>query len=102
LPVPRFMHGLAMGVARDNVIKTLNEQGTGDLTDAQYHEEFLADFTAAETLLERADFAVGDRYTHYDASVFAFLYITRGLARALQALDAARLEVVPAYLFSWC
>ena len=78
LPVPKFMHGFAMGQARKNQIANLNAQGEGDLTDVQYHAEFLSDIEAAEAMLDEGDdFAVGGEFTHVDATVFGYLAIIR-------------------------
>ena len=94
LPVPKFMHGFAMGQARKNQIANLNTQGEGDLTDVQYHAEFLSDIEAAEAMLEESDFAVSSEFTHVDSTVFGYLSIIRSIARQL---PADRLALVPAY-----
>jgi hypothetical protein len=66
---------------RPSVIKMLNGQGHGDLTDAQYHAEWLNDLRVIEHFLatSASGFALGSRAepTRYDAIAYAWLKLTR-------------------------
>lgn len=88
---------------RPRLIATLNLHGQGDLTDAQYHAEFLADVKAIESQLTTQKFAVSDeKPTVADCSVFAWLQNVVWCARqgiACPAVDyAAHSSVINAYL----
>ena len=65
---PRLFLKLFVSMARKNVIKILNTQGNGDLTDEQYHAEFLQDVIAFETILGDKPFLMGDKPTSYDCA----------------------------------
>jgi glutathione S-transferase len=80
-PLPGFALRAILGQFRGDIIATLNLQGNGDLSDAQYQAEWLKDVVAVEALLSKHAFAVGDAPTAFDATVFAFLH-------AMQALGA--------------
>ena len=96
--------GNVVHTIRGIVIKVLNHQGSGDLTDAQYHVEWKRDFDfeAVEALLGGGKFAPGEKPTSYDATVFAFLHAQRKLATQLPGAPALRFlagsAVINAYL----
>jgi glutathione S-transferase len=93
VPVPQWILRIALRQQRKGVIEMLNLHGYGDLTDAQYQQEFLADVQAVERLLLTASssipygdgtaaetkepaigWAVGTlKPTRYDACVYAML-----------------------------
>jgi hypothetical protein len=88
---------------RTTVITMLNLHGHGDLTDAQYQKEFLADIKTVEQLLSQSQFAVADMPTQYDATVYAWLKsglllsdVPRGFSPAVAY--AAASPVFQAYL----
>ena len=78
-PMPRATLDGILAEMRQGVITALNNQGNGDLTDAQYHAEWVKDLSAVETLIGDSDFALGNKPTSVDAAIFGSLDVTRAL-----------------------
>lgn len=63
---------------RKQIISTLNTMGNGDLTDEQYHAEYLKDIQSIETFLGDKKFVVSDeKPTSYDCNAYTILKFTQ-------------------------
>ena len=71
LHAPKILVKIMFRRVRKNIINVLNTQGTGDLTNEQYHAMWLQDIVAFETLLGTKKFLLGDKPTSYDCSALA-------------------------------
>eukprot|EP00759_Apiculatamorpha_spiralis_P038297 PhF_6_TR37602/c0_g1_i1/m.55838 len=77
IPVRRgtWLHRQVLGYARTVVITALNTQGNGDWDDTRYHEEWLRDMIAIESVLKTSNkaFLFGDTVSEFDFVVGAFI-----------------------------
>jgi hypothetical protein len=82
MPIPHSMpwlRRLAVNMLRKAYIKTLNDMGHGDLTDAQYHQEWALDVRCVATILGEKAFLFGDTPCAFDCVVFPVLANLKGL-----------------------
>jgi glutathione S-transferase len=70
---PLFLTKMFVKKMRSNLINMLNNHGQGDLTDEQYHAEWMRDVQALEGFLGNKPFFFGDRPTSYDCAAYGYL-----------------------------
>jgi glutathione S-transferase len=75
--MPPLLRGLLPKVLRRKVRKMLYMQGTGRHRDEEIDAMGQADITAVATLLGDKPFLLGEAPTSFDATVYAFLMITK-------------------------
>ena len=74
IAAPKILVRIMFRKLRKHIIEVLNTQGTGDLTNEQYHAMWLQDIVAFETLLGTKKFLLGDKPTSYDCAALASLF----------------------------
>jgi hypothetical protein len=71
--LPAIIKKLACGYFRKNIIKMLNLQGSGDMSQDEYHAAYVADVKCVAEFLGDQKYIFGDEVTELDCTVFAFL-----------------------------
>lgn len=73
--MPRPLKAFLPGIFRKNIKKSLHLQGIGRLSKNEIYQFGIADLKSLSALLKQRPFAVTDKPTSYDASLYAFIAI---------------------------